>query len=134
MNRFNTGLAIGALTLLTASVAAQTPYPNKPIRLIVPIAAGGPKPWRDPAIPAPATFRRDQNTGLIRPVGRPGVRRSAAGVWASTNGKIPKIPCRRDSIGDGQTCAAAASRQEAAPVMAKECRGTWAFTHFGVSP
>ena len=42
MNRLNTVLVVGALALLTASVAAQTPYPSKPIRLIVPIAAGGP--------------------------------------------------------------------------------------------
>jgi tripartite-type tricarboxylate transporter receptor subunit TctC len=42
MNRINTGLVVGALTLVAASVAAQMPYPNKPIRLIVPIAAGGP--------------------------------------------------------------------------------------------
>lgn len=41
MNRFKTGLVFGALTLLTASGAAQTQYPNKPIRLIVPLAAGG---------------------------------------------------------------------------------------------
>ena len=34
MNRINTGLVVGALTLVAASVAAQTPYPNKPIRLI----------------------------------------------------------------------------------------------------
>ena len=42
MNQINTGLAVGALLLLAAPVAAQAPYPNKPIRLIVPIAAGGP--------------------------------------------------------------------------------------------
>lgn len=42
MNRWNTGLVAGMLALLTASAAAQTAYPNKPIRLIVPIAAGGP--------------------------------------------------------------------------------------------
>lgn len=42
MNRINTGPVLGALTLLAASVSAQVPYPNKPIRLIVPIAAGGP--------------------------------------------------------------------------------------------
>ena len=42
MNRLNTVLVVGALALLTASVVAQTPYPSKPIRLIVPIAAGGP--------------------------------------------------------------------------------------------
>jgi tripartite-type tricarboxylate transporter receptor subunit TctC len=42
MNRWKTGLVVSALALLTASVAAQTPYPSKPIRIIVPIAAGGP--------------------------------------------------------------------------------------------
>ena len=42
MNRLNTCLAVGVLVLLTSSVAAQTTYPSKPIRLIVPIAAGGP--------------------------------------------------------------------------------------------
>lgn len=42
MNRLNSCLVVGALALLNASVAAQTAYPNKPIRLIVPITAGGP--------------------------------------------------------------------------------------------
>ena len=42
MNRLNTGLVVGALALLMTTVAAQTPYPAKPIRLIVPIVAGGP--------------------------------------------------------------------------------------------
>jgi len=42
MNRLNSCLVVGALALLNASVAAQTAYPNKPIRLIVPIVAGGP--------------------------------------------------------------------------------------------
>lgn len=42
MKRWNAGLAASALALLTASVAAQAPYPSKPIRLIVPITAGGP--------------------------------------------------------------------------------------------
>jgi len=42
MNRLNSCLVVGAFALLNASVAAQTVYPNKPIRLIVPIAAGGP--------------------------------------------------------------------------------------------
>jgi tripartite-type tricarboxylate transporter receptor subunit TctC len=42
MNRLNKGYLIGALAVCAASVAAQTPYPSKPIRLIVPIAAGGP--------------------------------------------------------------------------------------------
>jgi hypothetical protein len=35
MNRLHTYLVVGALALLTTAVAAQTPYPNKPIRLIV---------------------------------------------------------------------------------------------------
>lgn len=42
MNPGHKRLVVGALALLAASVAAQTTYPNKPIRLIVPIAAGGP--------------------------------------------------------------------------------------------
>ena len=42
MNRLITGLAAGALALMTATVAAQTAYPTKPIRLIVPVPAGGP--------------------------------------------------------------------------------------------
>lgn len=42
MNRLKTGIVVGVLTILTASAGAQTTYPNKPIRLIVPIIAGGP--------------------------------------------------------------------------------------------
>ena len=42
MNRMNAALAAGALALLTATAVAQTTYPARPIRLIVPIAAGGP--------------------------------------------------------------------------------------------
>jgi len=42
MNRLKTGVVVGALAMWTASVAAQGSYPNKPIRLIVPIVAGGP--------------------------------------------------------------------------------------------
>lgn len=42
MDRRKTGLVVGALALWAASAAAQGPYPSKPIRLIVPIAAGGP--------------------------------------------------------------------------------------------
>lgn len=42
MNRLNNFLAVGALVLFTTSVTAQTTFPSKPIRLIVPIAAGGP--------------------------------------------------------------------------------------------
>lgn len=41
MNRLKTGIVVGVLTILTASAGAQTTYPNKPIRLIVPIIAGG---------------------------------------------------------------------------------------------
>lgn len=42
MNRTIKGLVVGALALLTASVAAQSTYPSRPIRLIVPTPAGGP--------------------------------------------------------------------------------------------
>jgi len=43
MNRLNKSLVAGALALLTSALSAQTTnYPIKPIRLIVPIAAGGP--------------------------------------------------------------------------------------------
>lgn len=42
MKRLNTGLVVGALALWAASVAAQTPSVGQPIRLIVPIVAGGP--------------------------------------------------------------------------------------------
>jgi tripartite-type tricarboxylate transporter receptor subunit TctC len=42
MNRLKGAFVVTALTLVAPLVAAQAPYPNKPIRLIVPIAAGGP--------------------------------------------------------------------------------------------
>jgi tripartite-type tricarboxylate transporter receptor subunit TctC len=42
MKRLIPFLFVSAAVVLTSSVAAQTTYPNKPIRLIVPIAAGGP--------------------------------------------------------------------------------------------
>lgn len=42
MNRTRTGLVAAALALLAASAAAQTAYPSRPIRLIVPTPAGGP--------------------------------------------------------------------------------------------
>jgi tripartite-type tricarboxylate transporter receptor subunit TctC len=42
MKRLHAGLLVGALALWTASAGAQTTYPSKPVRLIVPIAAGGP--------------------------------------------------------------------------------------------
>lgn len=42
MNRLHAGLVVGALALWTALAAGQSPYPNKPIRLIVPTPAGGP--------------------------------------------------------------------------------------------
>jgi len=42
MNPLNTCLLAGALALSAAPAAAQASYPGKPIRLIVPIAAGGP--------------------------------------------------------------------------------------------
>lgn len=42
MNRLKRTVWVGALALWAAAVAAQTAYPNKPIKLIVPIAAGGP--------------------------------------------------------------------------------------------
>jgi len=41
-NRFDRSLILASLALLTATASAQSAYPNKPIRLIVPIAAGGP--------------------------------------------------------------------------------------------
>jgi len=42
MNRWNAGIALGMLALVALTAAAQPPYPNRPVRLIVPIAAGGP--------------------------------------------------------------------------------------------
>lgn len=42
MTRLTMSLVAGALALLTASAAAQVPFPSKPIRLIVPTPAGGP--------------------------------------------------------------------------------------------
>lgn len=42
MNRLTTILVVSALALLTATAQAQTAYPVKPIRLIVPLPAGGP--------------------------------------------------------------------------------------------
>ncbi len=42
MNRMTLGLVIGTFVLWVAPLAAQTAYPSKPIRLIVPTPAGGP--------------------------------------------------------------------------------------------
>lgn len=42
MNRLSRRVVAGVLAMLATSLAAQTSYPSKPIRLIVPIAAGGP--------------------------------------------------------------------------------------------
>lgn len=74
MNPLNTGLFVGALALLAASAAAQATYPSKPIRLIVPIAAGGPSDAAARALARGMTARLGQevlvdnrpgaNTGL----------------------------------------------------------------------
>ncbi len=42
MNRWTRRSAVGAFALLMASAGAQTGYPTKPIRLVVPTVAGGP--------------------------------------------------------------------------------------------
>lgn len=42
MNHQILGLVMGALALCTAPAGAQTAYPSKPIRLVVPTPAGGP--------------------------------------------------------------------------------------------
>lgn len=42
MNRLNRRMIVCALALLVSSAGAQTAYPGKLIRLVVPIAAGGP--------------------------------------------------------------------------------------------
>lgn len=42
MNRLNRFLAVSALALSATTGSAQTPYPSKPIRLVVPTVAGGP--------------------------------------------------------------------------------------------
>mgnify|MGYP001417905849 CR=1 FL=1 len=42
MNGFSRGVVVGALTLWMATSGAQTAYPSKAIRLIVPTPAGGP--------------------------------------------------------------------------------------------
>lgn len=42
MTRWNTSLVACTLVLLMASAAAQSPYPGKPVRLVVPTPAGGP--------------------------------------------------------------------------------------------
>ena len=42
MNRLNRRMMIGALVALAGSARAQTAYPAKPIRLVVPTVAGGP--------------------------------------------------------------------------------------------
>lgn len=41
MNRWKTGLALACAWCATAAVA-QPPYPSRPLRLVVPLAAGGP--------------------------------------------------------------------------------------------
>lgn len=42
MNRLTRHIVFGALAVLFGSAVAQTPYPGKPIRLVVPTVAGGP--------------------------------------------------------------------------------------------
>ena len=42
MNRLTRRIVFGALAVLFGSAVAQTPYPGKPIRLVVPTVAGGP--------------------------------------------------------------------------------------------
>ena len=42
MERWTTGLLAGVVAMLTASAGAQSAYPSKSIRLIVPTVAGGP--------------------------------------------------------------------------------------------
>jgi tripartite-type tricarboxylate transporter receptor subunit TctC len=42
MTRWSTSLMVGALALMTASAGAQATYPTKPIRLVIPVPAGGP--------------------------------------------------------------------------------------------
>jgi tripartite-type tricarboxylate transporter receptor subunit TctC len=78
MNRLIPRLIVRALTLLMASVAAQTTYPSKPIRLIVPIAAGG------PSDAAARALARGLTTGLGQQVvveNRPG---GNTGIGAGT--------------------------------------------------
>ena len=42
MKRWTTGLLAGVVAMLPASAGAQSAYPRKSIRLIVPTVAGGP--------------------------------------------------------------------------------------------
>lgn len=74
MNRLHMGFVVGALALLTVSATAQTTYPNKPIRLIVPIIAGGPSDAAARALAKGLTDRLGQQVLVEnRPGGNTGI-------------------------------------------------------------
>lgn len=78
MNPLNTCLLAGALALATAPATAQPTYPVKPIRLIVPIAAGGPSDAAARALARGLTARLGQEVLVDnRPGGNTGIGAAA---------------------------------------------------------
>jgi tripartite-type tricarboxylate transporter receptor subunit TctC len=79
MNRLTLGLAASALALWMGPLAAQTAYPSKPIRLIVPTPAGGPSDAAARAIAKGMTAGIGQEVLVEnRPGGNTGIGAGAA--------------------------------------------------------
>ena len=64
------GAAIVSLALAAASVSAQSDWPNKPIRIVVPYGAGS----------SPDVIARLMGDKLSAKLGQPGAQRQAVGI------------------------------------------------------